>query len=120
MPSRSEAPPTGTVAAKVWAPLQKMPQPEVAVIEVKLELALAVAAIRSSARPPQPVGELPLGIAVCHWLVWSEWENNCAGSSAALLLWYCCLLMVCTRLPTLATTAAAPLLYSCWSSTSLG
>src|SRR5437763_1731495 len=107
-PISSEAPPTGTVEANVCRPMQKRPQPDVAVIGEKAALALAVFAIRSSARPPQPVDAPPFGIALCHWFTWSEWENNCDGASAALLLRYCAREMGCTRLPTFATTAAAP------------
>src|SRR5690242_484779 len=88
-PISSDAPPTGTVDAKVDCPVQKRPQPEVAVIGVKLEpwlppLANGVFAMRSSARPPQPVEALPFGMALCHWFTWSECEKSCAGRIAML------------------------------------
>src|SRR5215216_3885881 len=37
------------------------------------------AASRSAHRPPQPVKGGWSGMEVCHWVTWSECENNCGG-----------------------------------------
>ena len=31
---------------------------------------------RSAMRPPQPFVPRPVGMALCHWPVWSEWEKS--------------------------------------------
>ena len=51
---------------------------------------------------------VPFGMAACHWLVWSECENNCAGNRAPLLFWKICRVVGCTSMPTFATIAALP------------
>src|SRR5271170_3164321 len=96
----------GTVAGDVCTPVQNRPQPPTELIGGKIAPEFWVAS-RSAILPPQPVLPSPVGIAVCHWPVWSECENNCAGT-AALGLRYCARVRGCTSIPTLASTAALP------------
>jgi hypothetical protein len=75
----------GTVAGKVCWPVQNRPQSEVMVMGGKTALEL-VPCIRSVMRPPQPLEAIPLGIALCHWLLWSECEKSALGTMARLLV----------------------------------
>ena len=58
----------GTVAAEVVWPEQKRSQFEVVVMGGKIAPEFCVC-MRSEMRPPQPVEAMPLGMAVCHWLL---------------------------------------------------
>src|SRR5581483_3807317 len=106
-------------------PVQNRPQPPVEAMAGKLAPLLAPPLSSASImRPPQPLGRVSPGDPLCHWLVWSECENRASGTLALLLvlaLLYCAtLLNGITRLPTLATTAACPWLYSDCSAGMLG
>src|SRR4051812_40395054 len=116
-PERPTGPEVPTLYSLTMLPTSQVLEPA-RLIDMET-VVLPLAALRRSAqRPPQPVRVGLSGTLVCHWTCWSLWLKSCGGTAAVLLM-YCERVMGPTRVPTLVTRAALPVLKRPWRSVML-
>src|SRR5581483_6867848 len=78
----------GTLAGRLLTPVQNCPHPEIEETGGNFAPTFCDCACSTSAmRPPHPLAPSPVGMAVCHWPVWSECENNCCGIICCGAVW---------------------------------